>query len=146
MKQPICEVHQAYIHRPLPLEVERHHPVPRAWQAIYTPAKAPFPGQYGGQALWDSRVVMVPPTCHRNVHHWIVLLMHELAELIPASSEPNDQGQYVDAAAAHVAKVAQIRSEPQAHELDCAKLAPARFLEAGGDLLRLISLRAWGEA
>jgi hypothetical protein len=57
-----CTLHR--IHRPAALTVERHHIIPQAWQLHDSPA------------LWDPRTVALCPTSHRNVHFWLVQLMH----------------------------------------------------------------------
>ena len=65
-------------HRPVPLTVELHHLIPVGWQKTWQPATAPYPGTDpdGRGKLWDARTVALCPTHHRNVHWWIVRLMH----------------------------------------------------------------------
>lgn len=58
-----CTAHR--YHYPAPLTLEEHHVLPQAWQNF----------ALGREALFDRRTVTLCPTCHRNVHHWIVALM-----------------------------------------------------------------------
>jgi hypothetical protein len=71
-----CELHK--IHAPKNLTVEFHHIIPVAWQLSTTVAHPPYPGQDpdGRGVLWDNRTMCLCPTGHRNVHNWIVQMMH----------------------------------------------------------------------
>jgi hypothetical protein len=81
----VCSLHR--FHRPTPLTTERHHIIPQAWQIFalndgnITASKArqmAAVAREGGiteVALFDPRTVTLAPTCHRNVHYWIVKLM-----------------------------------------------------------------------
>ena len=77
-----CELHKT--HSPRNLTVEFHHLVPVAWQQKVQPFPdpAPFSGidPDGRGRLWDARGIWACPTGHRNVHDWIELLMHRIAE------------------------------------------------------------------
>jgi hypothetical protein len=142
-----CEVHPLTKHRPAAQrDEEDHHVIPRHWQQLWTPEKAPYPGvfkEFGvWQQLWDARTVKVPPTCHRNVHHWLVALMHELAQL---RAVPFDSTTVVVASKA-VSKVNALRDKMALQELQWAAEAPLRFLAAGGDIGLLVRAQAWGES
>ncbi len=63
--------------------------IPVAWQLHTTlSGAAPFPGldPDGRGMLWDSRGTWLCPTGHRNVHDWIVRMMHALADV--SSTDP----------------------------------------------------------
>ena len=49
-----CELHR--VHTPKPLSSELHHIIPVAWQLLWKPATAPFPGRDidGRGMLWDA--------------------------------------------------------------------------------------------
>lgn len=66
-----CSLHR--FHRPLALTTENHHVIPQAWQHF----------ALGREALFDERVVAVAPTCHRNVHYWLVQFMKSLDSPTP---------------------------------------------------------------
>jgi hypothetical protein len=139
-------VHPLAKHRPAArLDEEQHHVLPRKWQTLWTPAKAPYPGVYHEfgvtQQLWDARTVSVPPTCHRNVHHFIVAVMRQLAAaggVIDANA--------VTAAAKAVSGAEHLREKMALQELQWATEAPLRYLAAGGELVVLIAARAWGDS
>lgn len=135
-----CEVHSPhYRHQPPPRTLEQHHPIPRGWQALWAPQVAPFPGSYAGVSLWDARTITVPPTCHRNVHYLIVRVMHALAGTSgPVTADDVDAAVRAVAAAEH--------TTPRAPELQCAALAPLRYIAAGGNVRTLIAAGEWGEA
>jgi hypothetical protein len=142
----VCEIHPLARHRPAAQHVEeQHHVVPRHWQQLWMPEKAPHPGvfrEFGVvQQLWDARQVAVPPTCHRNVHHFLVAVMHELAK----ADLTNATAAVADAAKA-VSRANHLRDKMALEELQWAAEAPLRFLVAGGDLRVLIAAQAWGEA
>lgn len=125
-----CALHGT--HEPRPLEVEHHHIVPVGFQKTWQPAVAPFPGRDpdGRGELWDDRTIVVPPTCHHNVRHWIVALMHALTGEYP--------GQAVEA----VRAVDHRACGPQ---FDCAYEALTRFKDAGGLLQVLVAAGEYGE-
>ena len=78
--QQACELHR--LHSPRNLTVEWHHIIPVAWQLrtpLAGPGPAPGPDTDGRGMLWDTRGVWLCPTGHRNVHYWIVALMHAAA-------------------------------------------------------------------
>lgn len=150
---PSCDVHPGVVHAPRPLEQQLHHVVPRDWQREWQPVTPPFPGRYDAfgthEILWDVRGVNVPPTCHLNVHVWIVMLMHELATELAKVGGVDEA--LVRAAGAAVAKAAGIGGRTRfAHtarqELDTAMQAPIRFAAAGGDVSALIRKGLWGES
>jgi hypothetical protein len=122
----VCELHKS--HSPANLTVELHHVVPVAWQLMWQPAVAPFPGRDpdGRGMLWDARTVACCPTGHRNVHHWIVALMHAVTGEDPLQAE-------------HV-----VRGRRDQYDWACQALL--RFKEAGGSLQALVAAHEWGIA
>jgi hypothetical protein len=123
-----CELHR--LHTPKPLTVELHHVIPVAWQLHWQPAVAPYPGKDpdGRGLLWDARTVSCCPTGHRNVHAWIVKLMHAMAgediqTAIDAMTPPGRGSQFTT-----------------------ATLALYRYQQYGGRLQDLIAAREWGAA
>lgn len=149
-----CEVHPSVlVHAPTPHAQQFHHVIPRDWQrGGWAPPTAPFPGVYVAfgvhEQLWDARGVEVPPTCHLNVHAWLVAVMHELA-VMTLPDPPNSDD--ISHAAGRVAHAAQIttRSHRNAFamaELSCAMQAPMRYAAAGGDVRTLIAAGQWGAA
>lgn len=73
-------------HEPTNLTIEFHHVIPVAWQLRTIVGDPPYPGvdPDGRGELWDARGIELCPTHHRNVHYWIVDLMHALAA-VPAT-------------------------------------------------------------
>jgi hypothetical protein len=130
----ICEVHP-WVHKPAPLSVDRHHPVPREWQRHWAPAVAPYPGSFAGEPVWDKRLVSVPSTCHHNVHHWISTIMRGLPASGPISA--------LDVTT-ETKRLKTRAGRWVAAEIDAAALAPLRYLEVGGDLRDLINCHLWG--
>jgi hypothetical protein len=135
-----CTVHR--VHAPRPLTVELHHVIPQAWQQVFTGPLRPepeilaasrrVPGRGSeGRKLWDARTVALCPTGHRNVHAWIVRIMH----LCPGEDP---------AVATHLARHGDRRA--RGAEFDLAVLALTRFKDAGGQLQALVAARQWGEA
>jgi hypothetical protein len=128
-KPGVCELHSS--HYPEPLEVEQHHVIPVSWQQIeWQPETPPYPGTDpdGRGPVWDSRRIPVPPTCHRNVHHWIVLLMHALTGEDPQQA------------------FAAVKGEKGGTQAHWALEALVRFKEAGGTLQQLVAAKEWGES
>lgn len=75
-----CALHK--LHTPRNLTTEWHHVIPVAWQLATTlNGSPPYPGEDpdGRGMLWDDRGIWLCPTDHRNVHRWIVGLMHAAA-------------------------------------------------------------------
>lgn len=143
----LCEVHPLAKHRPEAQHDEQdHHVVPRHWQTLWTPETPLYPGVFKEfgivQKLWDARTVKVPPTCHSNVHHWLVLLMHELAKLGHVAFDAPT----VQIGCKAVSRAAKLRDKWAIQELQWAAEAPLRFMLAGGDLNVLITAQAWGES
>jgi hypothetical protein len=134
-----CVVHR--VHHPRALTIELHHVIPQAWQQVFTGPLRPEPAigddhrraGHGteGRHLWDARTVALCPTGHRNVHVWIVRLMHLCTDEEPA---------HAVAAARHV------DASARGKEFDLAVLALTRFRDAGGSLQSLVAARQWGEA
>lgn len=125
-----CQLHKS--HSPAPLTVEQHHVVPRGWQHTWQPSTPPFPGkdpEQPGAVLWDARTIPVPPTCHRNVHVWIVRLMHALE----GGEDP-------------VQAFAKVKGAAGGTQAKWALEALVRFKEAGGSLQTLVAAREWGES
>jgi hypothetical protein len=126
---PVCELHKT--HSPANLTVELHHVIPVAWQLLWQPAVAPFPGRDpdGRGELWDARTVGCCPTGHRNIHHWIVALMKAL----PGGSETPEAAKMVLGGNTGVQGTWAYR-------------ALFRFKEASGSLQELVAAHEWGMA
>lgn len=126
-----CALHRHH-GTPVPLTVEKHHIVPRSWDRIYIPPVAPYPGRdpEGGPPLWDARTIPLCPSSHRNIHHWIVALMHAVAAEDPAQ------------ALAAVKAANMLARGPQ---LAVALEALTRFKAAGGSLQQLVAAGEWGQ-
>ena len=80
--QQACSLHKT--HQPKPLVIEWHHLIPVGWQlhtACIQPPPSPGEDPDGRGMLWDNRGIWACPTGHRNIHAWIVALMHKQAEL-----------------------------------------------------------------
>lgn len=124
-----CELHKA--HSPANLTVEVHHVIPVAWQLFWQPQVAPYPGKDpdGRGELWDARTVSCCPTGHRNVHTWIVALMHALTGEDPAQ-----------------ARVALKGASRAGVQLDWAYQALVRFKAVEGSLQALIAAHEYGES
>lgn len=134
----VCEIHLG-VHRPDQLDgPDRHHTLPREFQRHWQPVAAPYPGTYAGEKLWDAREVKLPPTCHHNVHHWIVTIMRALAARPDPTLTIND----VLIVVAGLQKA--VRSKWHRLEIVQAQEAPIRFLQAGGDLRVLTNAHLWG--
>jgi hypothetical protein len=137
----VCALHKT--HQPANLTVEWHHVIPVSWQLHTTlTGTPPFPGldPDGRGMLWDCRGVWLCPTGHRNVHTWIVKLMHAVATA--KSDNPL------------VASKAVKPSHAPA-EFAIALDALNRYMDAAGDpgmsapamdLLALTAIGEWGEA
>lgn len=129
----VCVLHKR--HAPANLTLEFHHLVPVAWQQLWQP---PEPWPNGGNdtegrgRLFDARGVLCCPTGHRNVHVWIVRLMHTVT-----SEDPK---------VAVAAVRARYGSKARGLEFDTALLALQRWKEAGGSLLELVAAKEWGQA
>lgn len=122
-----CELHKS--HSPGNLTVELHHVIPVAWQLIpWKPAVPPYPGRDidGRGMLWDARMVACCPTGHRNIHAFIVRLMHAVTGEDPLQAESVVKGRGV--------------------QFDWACQALLRFKEAGGSLQTLVAAHQWGMA
>jgi hypothetical protein len=127
-----CEAHKH--HDPVNRTIEFHHVIPVAWQLHTTVSTPPFPGQDpdGRGMLWDNRGVWLCPTGHRNVHYWIVLLMHRIA----TSQDEDPQ-----------AALRAVVSRPAPSETPIALEALTRFVEeSGGSLINLTSAGQWGQS
>lgn len=128
-----CELHKA--HRPANLTVEFHHVIPVAWQ-LHTPnpsaRPSPGPDQDGRGMLWDNRGVWICPTGHRNVHHWIVVLMHAL------NANP-------DAAIPGAWKTAVPAGVKRGTEAQTALLGLQRAASCSVDFAALAAAGEWGQ-
>lgn len=130
-----CEVHKQ--HYPKPTYQEEHHVVPQAWQQVWKPAVAPHPGQgTDGRMLWDARKVNVCRTGHGNVHHWLVLAMQ-------AHEKQGGDNSTEAIAAAIKAATANTNGRVRA-EVEVARQAMVRWVEAGGDLRLLTAQGLYG--
>lgn len=126
-----CQIHKE--HSPANLTAELHHAIPVAWQLHWQPTVAPFPGRDpdGRGELWDARTVTICPTGHRNVHRWIVELMHACTGENPMQ--------------AAIAVKALYHRTARGPQFDWAVQALVRFKEAGGSLQVLIAAGEWGQ-
>lgn len=121
-----CLLHK--VHLPSNLTVEQHHIIPVAWQLQpFKPDVPMFPGPDpdGRGMLWDNRTVELCPTGHRNVHYWLVKLMHGLS----GSEDP---------------LVAYKAVKGRGVQFSTAYLALCRYKEAGGSLQALVAAHEWG--
>jgi hypothetical protein len=130
-----CELHKT--HSPANMTLELHHVIPVAWQLAWQPAVAPYPGKDpdGRGELWDARLVPACPTGHRNVHAWIVRMMHMIDALVKA-------GGVADAEKAFKLVHASARDK----QANWALEGLLRFHAAGGSLQQLVAAGEWGEA
>jgi hypothetical protein len=108
-------------HRPRPLTTERHHVVPQAWQAAVNP-----------NSLFEVKVVEVCPTCHRNIHYWLVKLMHAVADL--HTNDPLDAKKFV------------FGDKRLTTEQDIAYKALTTWTDGGRELIWLTNRGLWGIA
>lgn len=144
-----CAAHK--IHVPRTLTTEMHHVIPQAWQAFWAPASAWWPaaGQpaHPGEAwmsnhmhdrvrppVWDPRTIELCPTGHRNVHFYIVRLMHAATD------------ESVEQAVKNYLHIDLRRRPPRAAEFGIAKLALQRWVAAGGSIGVLQANGQWGQA
>lgn len=128
----VCALHKR--HWPSHLTTEFHHVVPVAWQLMWQPALPwPFPGRDpdGRGQLWDDRGLLICPTGHRNVHAWIVLLMHAARSEDPAQA---------------IELVRSERAAARGIEFETATMALTRWKEGGGELQALVHAGEWGES
>jgi hypothetical protein len=95
--------------------------VPQAWQAAIN-----------SNALFDRDTVELCPTCHRNVHYWIVHLMHSVSDL--HTNDPLD------------AKLAVFGSKRLTTEQEVAYKALTEWRASGRELLWLTNRGLWGVA
>lgn len=122
-----CAIHR--IHYPTPETVELHHIVPVAWQLFWQPAQPwPFPGvdPDGRGHLWDARTIELCPTGHRNVHFYIVKMMHNAHSDDPLEAKKATPG--------------------RGTQYELAYDALCRFAGAGGSLTALASASEWGQS
>jgi hypothetical protein len=125
-----CVLHKD--HSPRNETIERHHIIPVAWQLRTQVDNPPFPGKDpdGRGELWDNRSVYFCPTSHRNVHFWIVQLMHAAA-----AANSNDPAE----------AIAAVKHGLLPREFLVACDALTRFA-AYGSLLNLTAAHEWGES
>lgn len=137
--QAVPECHLS--HSPAPLLLEKHHVIPQAWQQTWQPDGASYlrvADRYEATGdsleavrLWDPRTVVLAPTCHRNVHVWLVRMMQSAALL----TDPED---------VHKANVLTSGRHPKEREI--AYEAMTRWVDAGGMIRTLIAAGQWGYA
>lgn len=143
-----CELHVLHAHAPVPLTFEQHHVIPQAWQLFAAGMRHVGPATTaasvpGAPPLFDPRTVGVGPTCHRNVHHYIVALMRALDALPRSVSR--------DVLTPEVTRLVRRRERVKvgslhAAEFDTALLALGRYAAAGYELSALMDAGLWGEA
>jgi hypothetical protein len=135
-----CEAHGS--HRPTAQYTELHHVVPQAWQLTW----APVPPAASGH-LWDPRTVALCPTGHRNVHFWLVRLMHALpASVLDARRQSHDRAAIQQALTRVRLEAPKDGRRIVANEFEFARLAPMRWVDAGGNLGDLIRAKQFGAA
>lgn len=114
----ICDLH--LVHAPkVVCSPERHHIVPQAWQHFARRE----------ERLFLPTTVKVPPTCHRNVHFYIVKLMKLLEPL--AADDP---------------LVAWQALKKNTAESRCAYAGLMNYWQAGYSLLLLCEAKLYGYA
>lgn len=121
-----CDIHR--FHRPKALTTDHHHLVPQAWQHFWVPPV--YDVVRPKNFLWYPQTALVPPTCHRNVHVWIVRLMKAQA---PAEDVPA------------IARATR-KLYGWSGEAAMGLRALLTFTEAGGRLGDLRAAKLWGEA
>lgn len=145
-----CELHAQ--HRPEPLTSEQHHLEPQAWQhfkmtghGVEARAMEERAGGAGWLAtrLYNTRTVKVAPTCHRNVHYWIVQIMHRFEQLAQVHSpEAIDEQHLAGLAMQDVRELHNMRGQV----FDVATDALIMHLLNGGSLRKLVAAKLYGEA
>jgi hypothetical protein len=121
-----CQLHKSH-GTPKPLTVEVHHIMPVGFQLTWQPSVPPYPGNdpNGRGMLWDNRTVACCPTGHRDIHYWIVKLMHAVTDEDPLQAESVVKGRGV--------------------QFDWACQALLRFKEYGGSLQALRVAHEYGQ-
>lgn len=120
-----CAVHAD--HHPLPLYLEEHHVIPRAWQAAWAPSNTTA----GSDGIWDPRTEPLCRTGHGNVHFWIEAAMSRYAE--HAGRESHSEAAIERAMSA----AREAHGAPVGDEHLVALEGMRRFHQAGGKLLDL---------
>lgn len=82
--------------------------------------------------IWDARTINLAPTCHRNVHWWVVTLMKTV------------QTSKNDLLSAWQSLTKQYRRLPK--EATVAYTGIQRFQAIGGSIAALIDAGEWGES
>lgn len=118
-----CAAH-AY-HAPIPRYLEKHHVIPRAWQAYWTP---PELTQSSHPTLWAPETVLLCRSGHGNVHWLLEAMMYHY------------QGSIHDAFEAATADLTSVGRQ----EHIIARSAMERYEAAGGDLSLLVSAGLYG--
>lgn len=112
-----CEARR--FHVPKALSTDDHHVIPQAWQRLEDKHK-----------LFAPQTVELCPTCHRNVHYWIVRLMKALA--LKYSNDPL-------VAKKHIAGNKRLNREQK-----IAYDALTKYQASGRSLLALCEKGQWG--
>ena len=127
-------------HTPPVTEIQAHHVLPQAWQALVPAPPSLPPGAVAGKGpagnpLWDARTEPWCPTGHRAVHAWIVLLTRDVhARTVMGATET----------AAVTAAIASV--PPKVVEAVSAVRTLTRWAQAGGTFAQLAQAHEWGEA
>lgn len=145
-----CNLHAH--HEPEPLTSEDHHVEPQAWQHFKmtghgVEARAMEERAAGAgmlyTKLYNPHTVRLAPTCHRNVHFWIVKIMKAF-EALAAVHSPGaiDDEVLLDQA------VRDVRSQTGVRGMvfQTAIEAPRLHMEHGGSLRRLVDAKLYGNA
>lgn len=116
---------------------ELHHVIPQAWQNAWLE----------GEKLFDPRTVPLCPTGHRNVHFWLVALMHALpATVLDVNTTASDRSAVMAADdAVHLTAKREGRRVNR-KEFACAREALIRWVESGKSLGWLATRKLWGQA
>lgn len=114
----ICDLHLAHVPKVV-CNPERHHIVPQAWQHF----------ALRSERLFLPTTALVPPTCHRNVHFYIVKLMRLL------------ETQAVEDPAAAWALLKKNTAESR-----CAYAGLVGYWQSGYSLLTLCEAKLYGNA
>lgn len=126
----LCPLHED--HYPIPTYYEIHHIVPQAWQRVWRPDGA------SDGLLWWTKTAPLCRTGHGNLHHFLVIFMHEWAKSGYLDSEEGAQS-------AAEAAISRMRHPHHHEEFAYAKQAMIDWARNGGSLQFLVNNELWGE-
>lgn len=113
----------------MPMRIEAHHIIPRAWQRVWRPVASL------SDVLWDERTIDLCPTSHVNVHVLLVAMMK------------NYEGQTRGINERDKLRLAWLETQRQHgsdRALEVALDAPRRWLDHGGSLDDLVEMKQYG--